>query len=157
MNHQPRFATFVAILLIGLLMAGCSSMQPQLEDPEFRLSKVEPLSLGLLEQRFRLTISVVNPNSVALPVRHVSYDVQVAGMDFASGMSNERFTIPARDTGDFTVEATTNLMESLPKLLSMVRAGERRLPYELNGEVEYGRFFRGMQPFSRKGNVQLQF
>lgn len=156
MNLRTRFATLVSVSLIALMLAGCAALQPELEDPEFRLSKVEPVSLGLVEQRFRLTISVTNPNSVALPVRQIRYDVQVAGMDFATGLSGERFTIPARDTGEFTVEATTNLMESLPRLISLVRGGERRLAYELSGEVEYGRFFRGKQPFSRKGMVQLE-
>lgn len=144
---------FLAIVLLGL--AACAGLRPELEEPEFRLTRVEPIRLGVLEQRFRLTFAVDNPNSVSLPVRTLNYQVQVAGMDFAKGFSSEGFTIPARNTGEFTVEASTNLMESLPRLIELVRAGERQLAYKLDGEVEYGRFFRGTRTFDQTGTVRL--
>ncbi|MCC5859848.1 MAG: LEA type 2 family protein [Ectothiorhodospiraceae bacterium] len=152
--RSPSLIAWMLVLALAGVSA-CSVPQRELQEPEFRLTRVEPLQLGLLEQRFRLTFAVDNPNSVSLPVRTLNYRVSVGGMDFAEGFSAEAFTIPARDTGEFSVEARTNLMDSLPRLLDQVRAGERRLDYRLDGEVEYGRFFRGKRDFQQTGTVRL--
>ncbi len=152
-KHQQ--ATLALLLALFLGLAGCAGLQPEVQEPEFRLTRVEPVQLGLLEQRFRLTFAVDNPNSMSLPVRGLSYQVKVAGMDFAQGFTDEAFTIPARDTGEFSVEARTNLMDSLPRLLQLVRNGERQLAYSLDGEVEYGRVFRGTRTFEQTGTVRL--
>ena len=149
--------TSVAVLLgvLFMLMTACAARH-DLEDPTFRLAGVEPLTIGLLEQQFRLTIRVDNPNNVSLPVRSMRYQLELANVDFASGMTPRSFNLPARDSTTFEVDVTTNLMESLPRLISKLDSGRQSLDYTLKGEVEYGRFFRGKRPFEQKGELRLR-
>lgn len=149
------FTATVTLLLMLLTMAGCAIPRTDLEDPTFRLAAVEPLAMGLFEQRFRLTIRVDNPNDLSLPVRSMRYQLMLADVDFASGLTSRSFTLPARDSTTFEVDVTTNLADSLPRLMRLMDRQRSSLDYSLTGDVEYGRFIRGQRPFEQKGRLQL--
>lgn len=155
---KRRSIHLLATLLVVLVtVSGCALTRPDLEDPTFRLAGVEPLAMGLFEQRFRLTIRVDNPNDLSLPIRTMRYQLELAGLDFASGMTSDGFTLPARDSTTFEVDVITNLADSLPRLLRLVNDQRDSLDYALRGKVEYGRFIRGERPFEQKGTLQLTF
>jgi len=150
-----HFIPFAVATLLFFVLAACASPRQALQDPTFRLVGVEPVALGVLEQQFRLTIRVDNPNDQALPVRSVRYKLQLAEVDFASGLTSNGFTLPARDSTTFDVEVSTDLLTSLPKLLHLLDARTEAVSYALSGDVEYGRFIRGSRSFEQTGELRL--
>ena len=143
------------VALTTALLAACSVFQPDLEEPEFRLEQVKILHLGVGEQRFALTLAVDNPNRQSLQVRELRYAVTLGGLDFAQGETSRGFTLAGQDTTEVELEARTQLLGSLPELARMASSGQRSFDYRLEGEVDYGRFFRGTRDFDRTGSVRL--
>lgn len=140
--------------LFGFLLIGCAA-RPAIEEPTFRITNVQPMALGLGEQTWRLTLRIDNPNSIALPVRALRYQVSLADMDFASGSKTDGFTIAARDSTSLDLDVTTHLVQSLPRLMGLLDGSQPSLAYRLSGDVQYGRFLRGTREFTQEGRLQL--
>ncbi|MFO7859205.1 MAG: LEA type 2 family protein [Ectothiorhodospiraceae bacterium] len=150
-------ATLLLAAMAALMVAGCSSLQPpELKEPSVRLERVSVLQLGMEQQRFGLTLAVTNPNALALRIRELDYAVALAGVDLAEGRLGEAFTLSANDTTEVEVEADTQLLQRLPELMRLVRSDTDGVDYTLTGNVAYGDWFRGEQPFSHSGSVTLQ-
>ena len=144
------------VLLVLLALPGCSLFQPpELKDPTLSLERIAVLQMGITEQRFMLTIDVDNPNRQSLAIRSIRYDLEVGGMPFASGATDKRFSIAGADTTSIEIEARTQLLGNLPALARMATSGNATVPYQIQGEVEYGRFFRGSRDFEQTGQVRL--
>ncbi len=152
MNRPPLR---VLAVVLALLLVGCAGQQPEIREPTYRLERVELLQLGLTEQRFALTLLVDNPNDRALPVRALTYSVDLEGIPLAEGESNDRFTLPANSEHPVRLEVRTRLLESMPELLRRMDLQAGELGYELRGEVEYGTWMRGSRAFERRGRVTL--
>lgn len=153
----PRraFALFFATGFL-LLSSGCSTLMASVEPPQLALSNVQMLSSTLLEQRYRLTLRVNNPNAVALPISGMSYAVKFAGVDFASGVTPNAFRIPARGEHLVDIDVSTNLLRSAQQLVAILRANPDSLDYELTGSVDVDLPLIGAIPFSKSGVVSLR-
>ncbi len=57
---------------------------------------VEFVKGDLLSQQLRVRMRVQNPNDRALPVRGITYEVELAGKAFAHGDSVSEFLVPAK-------------------------------------------------------------
>ena len=154
-SRLVRCQQLVLILALVVAVGGRALLQREVQEPEVRLSKVELTRLGLTEQDFRLTLAVDNPNSFSLPVRRLRYDVELAGIPFASGVTDDGLEIAADGTSEIQLGINTNLLTSVPELFNLIRDGRRSFDYNLSGEVEYGRILRGSRPFEQSGRVEL--
>lgn len=154
MPRRPLVLAMTGLLLLSLL-AGCASMRPQLEQPKINLVGLDIRELGLLRQRYILTLSVQNPNSIAFPVRGLNYDVRIAGHDFASGASPKSFTVPARGETDVEVELSTNLVSTLQNVQALLLEKQKLIDYELSGQLELNLPFVKAIPFNNSGEFQL--
>ena len=155
-----RWKNLGRTLLIALFAlagsTGCNTLLASVEPPELALSDVQMLSSSLLEQRYRLTLRVNNPNGVALPISGVSYAVKFAGVDFASGVTPNAFRIPARGEHLVDIDVSTNLLRTAQQLMTVLRSGPDSLPYEISGSVDVDLPLVGAVPFSQTGVVALR-
>jgi LEA14-like dessication related protein len=144
------------VLLVLYLAAGCAGLTAPWTAPEVALLGAQPKLLGLDRQSFLVNLGVTNPNDRALPIKALSYRVQVEGQDLAEGSSELARLIPAGATEQVDVEVNSNLlglMPSLPGLLltrdtlawtvsgiAYVDAGGVRLPvpYRHSGTIAPG-------------------
>lgn len=154
MLRRSLFFTLTGLLCLALL-AGCAAMRPQLEQPKISLVGIDIRELGLLRQRYVLTLSVQNPNSIAFPVRSMDYEVRIAGHDFANGMSPKSFTVPARGETDVEVELSTNLISTLQNVQSLLLERRKLIDYQLSGQLELDLPFVKAIPFRNSGEFQL--
>lgn len=153
--YRRPLGRWSCLLCLTLLLAGCAAFRPQLAEPNISLVGVEIQELGLFRQRYLLTLSVQNPNAMAIPVRGMSYTLQVAGADFAKGVSPRAFTVPGYGETDVQVEMTTNLVSTLGKVQELL-AGKRKLvDYQLNGRLEVDLPFVSSIPFRTRGEFRL--
>ncbi len=150
-------SALVAFLVLSL--GACSSLNAlnQIVDPpKVSLANVTLVSAGLLEQRYRLSLRVQNPNSVAIPVSGLDYVVSLAGTEFARGVSANSFTLPATGEDVVEIDVSTNLLNSARHLYSLMKNGEENLDYNLSGNVKVNLPFIKSLPFSRTGQVNLR-
>lgn len=148
--------TPLALLLAAgaLALGGCSSLVPKLQSPTLTVVGVEVVRADLLQQQLRLRMHVSNPNDRALPVRGITYAVEVAGEQFAHGDSQRDFTVPALGETEFDVNVTAN---AAPVLLKYFAGGRREpLEYRIDGRVQLAAGLIRSVPFSQAGKLDLR-
>ena len=144
-----------AAAAVGLMLAACSSLLPKLEAPQLQVVKVDVLKSDFLQQELRVRMRVDNPNDRVLPVRGITYEMEVAGEPFAHGESDRNFDVPALGSTEFDVSVTANAATALLKLAS---AGKKldAIEYRLVGKVSLSSGLIRSVPFEKKGTFKLR-
>ena len=147
---NPR--RFVASILT-LVMAGCATMAGLAEAPSVTVAGLELVDATLLEQRFAVKLRVMNPNDVDLPIRGVSFTLDINGHEFARGVGAREVTVPRYGEALLELNAVSSLSGIL-RQLDEARRGERtRLTYRIRGRLD-GAGIGGL-PFDRSGELSL--
>jgi LEA14-like dessication related protein len=150
------FRPALALAVVALFAAGCAAIVPKLETPKLEVVAVELLDAQFTQQRFNVTMRVQNPNDRELPIRGLSYSMQLAGEEFGTGQSDKAFTVPALGEAEFTMTVTTNLATSLLKILPKLEKSPQSLDYRLTGRVETDWTFLRTIPFSESGKLPMK-
>lgn len=150
-----RILALFALVVVMVSMAGCATLQQAIEQPTVRLANVAFLGGDLSQQVYGVTIEIDNPNGISLPVRGLSYNLRLAGKEFARGLTPDAFSIPARGREQVSFEVRTNLLESFNHLSSLLSGGVRTLDYEMSGDVQIDLPLIDPIPFSRSGEIPL--
>jgi LEA14-like dessication related protein len=140
-------------LLVVAMATGCA--YARLEQPKLQVVDVQLLKGDLLQQQLKLRMRVDNPNDRELPVAGITYQLVVAGENFAFGESERDFLVPALGSAEFDVHVTANAATALLKIL----AGGRRLEtvdYRLTGKVALSSGMLRSIPFDEKGIINLR-
>ncbi len=142
-----------ALSAAAAFLGACAAMHFQA--PDITPTAVELMDAQLNEQRFKVTLHVLNPNDRALPIESVNCALEIQGVQVGRGESTAPFSLPAHGESDFDMMVTTNLATSLPDLiLRLVRGGE--LPgYRLSGSVNPDITLLPPIPFSKSGQITL--
>ena len=111
-----RKLSLPAPLLLAVMLAGCSLFVPKLQAPSLAIVNVELLKSDLWEQRLKVRMRVQNPNDRTLPVKGLSYTIDVSGQPFATGVSGASFVVPAKGEAEFDMNVTANMAGTLFKL-----------------------------------------
>lgn len=150
-------AVLLVFALSTTLLSGCaSSLENLLESPTVELTEVELVGLGFSSQTFLLSFDVTNPNGVALPIKSVSYGVKLNGQSFASGKTASAFSVPANGASQFGISVDLDLLQTAPKLLTIVRQSVREdVAYELDGELALDLPLMPPVAFRNAGNIRL--
>ena len=146
---------WIAALMLVALASGCSSLVPKLETPDLQVVNVEVLRSDLLQQQLRVRMRVTNPNDRSLPVRSITYRMEVAGEQFAEGESDRDFEVPALGSTEFDVNVTANAAGAMLKLLGSGRSLDS-IEYRLVGQVKLASGLLRTIPFEQKGAVKLR-
>lgn len=133
------------------LLAACA--YTRLEQPTLSVVGVEFIKGDLLSQQLRVRMRVQNPNDRALPVRGISYEVELAGQAFAHGDSASEFLVPANGGAEFDVNVTANAASALLRLLG---SSDDRPAYRIFGKVRLASGLVRNIPFDHKGVLNLR-
>lgn len=150
-HRRTHLTALGAVLIFG----GCATLTRSIEPPTLTLSRVQMLESNLLEQRYRLTLRVQNPNAFALPVEGMNYALKFADVDFASGVTPSAFRVEANDEQLVDIDVSTNLLRSAQQLMLYLQSGQDTLDYQLRGSIDIDLPFVGAVPFERYGTVDF--
>jgi LEA14-like dessication related protein len=154
MREMPRGRGLVLAVLCALLAAGCASAL-QLEAPKLSVVSMNVQSADIFSQRMLVRMRVLNPNARELPVKGISYKIEIGGAEFAQGLTDTPFIVPALGEAEFDVQVTANLATALSQFLG--RKGSREtLEYRLVGSVSLSSGFLRRIPFDERGSVDLK-
>ncbi len=153
---QIAAALIAALIAAGLVMsAGCSMLAPKLEPPRLSVASIELGRIDLFAQQLKVRMHVENPNDRALPVEGLSYTLDIAGEEAASGVSSASFTVPALGEAEFDMDVTANLAGTLLRLLSRGSHSDR-IGYHIVGKVRLSRGLLRSIPFDEHGTFTLR-
>jgi LEA14-like dessication related protein len=144
----------VPVLLLALALSGCSLFVPQLQTPRLSIADIEVLRANLLEQQLRVRMRVENPNDRSLPIQGLSYTVYLGGQQFATGVSDASFVVPALGSADFNMDVTANAAGALFSLLNQSRG--QGIAYRMQGRVELSHGWLRSIPFEESGTFTLR-
>lgn len=147
-----KFATLLLACVL-LALGACAGLTRLQEKPQVSLAGLDLAELGLFEQRFVLQLRVQNPNEVELPIRGLSFDVELHGQPFAKGLSDKAVRVPAFGEALLEVKATSNLASVLRQLRELQKSGREQTDYRIFGTIAVEGL--GRLPFDRSGDVRL--
>ena len=142
-----------SIALAALGLSGCSLFVPKLEKPNLSVVSVQMLKSDLWHQELKLRMRVQNPNDRALPVKGLSYELDVADQELAHGMSGDSFVVPARGEAEFDMSVSANMASVLIKVLSQ---GGNQVDYTLRGKIALSAGWLRSIPFNEHGTFKWQ-
>ncbi len=141
---------------LAVVLGACAAFAPKLETPRLSIVSVEVLKTDLFEQRLKVRLRVQNPNDRELPVKGITYRMEVAGEDFAQGVSAAAFTVPALGEAEFDMNVTANMATTLLRVLTQSGGNRDALDYRMVGKVSLAKGFLRQIPFEEKGTIKLR-
>jgi hypothetical protein len=141
--------------MLVLALSACALVHPHFEKPTVRVVAVELRGGNLKQQQFAVKLNVQNPNDRALPVRELTFTLELEGVDFASGSSEQPFTVPALGDTDFQVDISANLGLAVLTLADKRQHHAAGLAYELTGTARLSAPFMKQFAFHQNGTVPL--
>lgn len=150
MGASRRLAGAAGLALLMLALAGCAAVGPPAEPPRLTLAGITLQNMTLLEQEYRLTLRVQNPNDHAIRIRGISFDLEINDRPFATGISNRRLEIAGYDSATVDVVATSTLVDLMRRITEL--GDQARLQYRLKGHLRL-EGLSGTLPFDRQGEV----
>ena len=150
---RVRLGFQVLALILGALSLTSCAVLPKFEAPNLSVISMKVQSADIFSQRVLVRMRVQNPNARELPVKGISYRIEVNDSELGQGQTNVPFVVPAMGEAEFDVQVTANLAGVLTKLLS--RRGSDTLEYRLVGDVALSSGFLRRIPFDERGSVKL--
>lgn len=131
-----RGRTLAAALAVGAICAaGCASWGVGAEPVEVSLVALTPLPSTAFEHRLRVDLRLRNPNNRAYEIEGVRVLLDVNGRRLASGVSNERTTLPRLGEVVVPITTTTTLIDVVNQIVALSRQEQPRFEYALRGRV----------------------
>lgn len=131
MKRKATTAAF-ALFALGCSWLGCTGLASPVAEPEVELREVAVVSVSMTGALLRATFVVTNPNSVAIPIEAVDYDVAIGGADPFRGQIRVDQTIPAYGSAPVALDLEIDPMTAADTIRRL-SAGER--DYRINGTV----------------------
>ena len=142
----------LAILAI-VFLSGCAGLGGLSPKPEVSVAGLSLVQMGLFEQRFTLKLRIQNPNDVELRINGLSFEIELNGQSFITGLSDRGVTIPRFGEALLDVNATSTLGSALKQLRELQKGGRERIDYRIFGRLNASGM--GTMPFERRGDLQL--
>jgi len=153
MRRAVPVTALLSVLMLVLSLAGCAALSPR--DPlNVQVAGIQPLPGEGLELRMAVKLRVQNPNDMALDYNGVALDLEINGRRLASGVSDERGSVPRFGETVLTVPVTISAFSAARQALGLAEhVGMEEVPYVLRGKLAGGLF--GTQRFVEKGTLDL--
>ncbi|HQR51973.1 MAG TPA: LEA type 2 family protein [Burkholderiales bacterium] len=151
---MKAIAPWVRILAASLVLAGCATLAG-LDAPRVSISNITPQDMTLFEQKFIVTLRIQNPNDVPLGVTGISFNLDLNGKSFASGLSSQQVTVPRFGSEVIDVEVFSGLTGILRQLQTFAAGGSPRFTYRLRGKAYLDQPTSLALPFDEQGEIEL--
>jgi LEA14-like dessication related protein len=149
-------SSFLPILLIiALLTLGACAGMPGREPLQVTVAGIDSLPGEGLEFRMLVKLRVQNPNDAALDYDGVFVKLDVQGSTFASGVSDERGSIPRFGESVISVPVTISALRVALRGIGFLLDGAPtdKVKYKLNGKLDGPAF--GSTSFQADGELTL--
>ncbi len=145
-------STFFAFLT--MLLGGCAMLQPT-EPLDVTVAGIESLPSEGMELRMAVKLRVVNPNDQPIDFDGLSVRLIVQGKTFATGVSDQRGTIPRFGTEVVTVDVTLSPLRVAWNAFGMLMNDNvpDKIRYDLEGKINRGGF--GAVHFRADGELKM--
>jgi LEA14-like dessication related protein len=147
-----RFLQALLLLVMACVAVGCSQLP--LRDPlRISLVGIEPLPGQGLELRMAMKLRVQNPNDTPVDFDGVALDVDLRGLSFASGVSDQVGSVPRYGESVISVPVSVSAISILRQGLSFANGDRSSVTYAIRGKIG-GSMLSG-STFKANGQIEL--
>lgn len=145
-----RRALLIAVLTI--ILSGCALFG--LREPlRVSVAGIEPLVGQGMEARFAVQLRIQNPNDTPINYDGIALDLDLRGMSFASGVSDQRGVVPRFGEAIITVPVTVSATAMIRQAFGLATGDRTKVDYRLRGHL--GGVGLGGPRFDSKGEIAL--
>lgn len=142
--------------LAALALGACAALGTNLQTPKLSLVGVQLHDATFFEQRLLVRLRVRNPNDLVLPVKGLTVNFELDGVDFAEGVSARAFDVPALGEAEFDMLVTANAATALLEIFGKDRRkSSKELDYRISGKLSTSLGLLRSVPFDERGKVSL--
>jgi len=142
----------IGITVLGLALSACAGI-PGHEPVHVNVVGIDALPGEALEMRMAVRLRVQNPNETIIDFDGVSIALDVRGTPFATGVSDQRGSVPRFGETVITVPVSVSAFAAVSQALGLAGSERPRLDYALHGRLS-GAGFGGMR-FESSGQIDL--
>ncbi len=146
--------SFTRLLILAcLVLSSCSSFPiKKPEPPIVTVASVVPLNLSITQQKLDFKLKVFNPNPYQVPLESIDFVASLAGKELASGLSEQKVTLPAKGFEFVNIEVQVGINKLLGQIQSIFKSPNLELGYSIKGRVKVSTWPTKI-PFNVKGEV----
>lgn len=142
-------------IAFSLVLAGCSSMQPKLEQPTVKVAGLQLLPAQGLSQPIEVSLLIANPNDRDLTLRGMSYTVGIENFDVLSGVSDQLPTLTAYQETPVKVVVTANVLQLVRLIEHFGRNGvKENVNYNFSAKLDFSAWLPALR-INEKGTIPL--
>jgi LEA14-like dessication related protein len=134
MRSQVRVIRWMLVLAIALGTGACAAWG--LREPlSVTVADLQPLEVGLLEQRYAIKVRVLNPNDVDIPFEGVAFDIDLNDKPFAKGVSNRAGIVPRFGETLIDLTLVSGLQNILRQINELAKGDRTGVSYRIRGRL----------------------
>jgi hypothetical protein len=141
-----------ALLALVALLGACAATPPSITTPRVEIVTLSALPSTGGRQHFRIGLLIDNQNTEPLAIAEVRFTVRLAGEGQIQATS-QPVTIEALTRETIRVDADSDIISSVSRLLAVVQGPRNTLPYEMFGNVVLDQALQNSLPFNFSGEV----
>ena len=141
-------------LLLALLLGGCASLMPQEDRVRVTIVDIRPLEATLMEQRFLVKLRLQNRSREPLAIDGLSFDLDLNGKAFASGVSNQAVTAPGFGEALLEVKVSSTLFGVIRQIQTLQNTEPKPFEYRISGSLSSPDSLFGLG-FDERGEIDL--
>lgn len=123
------------VILTLLVLQGCSIFATSPQNIRVTVSNIEVGESTMLEQTYLVTLRLQNHGDRRIDITGGSFNLDVNGQDFASGVSNSPVAISAYSDALIEVRMVSTLFGMLRVIQSLQNDRAQQMEYEISGRV----------------------
>lgn len=134
-----------------MLMPGCQLIEQHVRQPTVTLSQTSFQHVSLQQGVLKSRVLLSNPNDFGLPVKTLTYHLQLNQQKFAHSELRLDKKIPANGTLEFDLPVTIRYQALLDGIASALVS--QKITFRLAGEVDFGLI---TIPYQKTGDFTLR-
>jgi LEA14-like dessication related protein len=142
------------LFFLPLILTSCASLQLLEERVRVTIADLRPLESNLMEQRYLIKVRLQNRSKELLNIDGMSFDLDLNGKRFASGVSSQKVSIPGFSESILEIKLSSTVF-GLIKQISVLHDREGgNFDYQFSGNLSSPDNMLPL-PFNETGEINL--
>jgi LEA14-like dessication related protein len=137
-----------------MMSSSCASLTANFEKPQVSVNSFKILPGGSINPTFEIGLRVVNPNSIPLNLKGMSYTASIEGNKIFSGVVNQLPIVPAYAEEKVKLKVQADLLGGIKLLADLMRPRTTPMAYTLKVKLDVGIFALPIY-IIREGNLSI--
>ncbi|MFT4809103.1 MAG: LEA14-like dessication related protein [Paraglaciecola sp.] len=136
------------------MLSACSSLTPNFEKPQVSVNSFKLLPGGSINPTFEIGLRVVNPNSIPLNLKGMSYTASIEGNKIFSGVANQLPIVPAYGEEEVKLNVQADLFGGIRLFADLMQPRKTPIAYTLKVKLDVGIFALPIH-ITREGSLSI--